>query len=151
MGCNTGYLATLGVLKIIETVCLVVSLATVESQMKIDALPQRHWRYKFHLSICIVSLVMVVLWFLLNLCVELFYQKCLKVCSGLVHFITGVILIVASAFLIDTLINQPQMHIRKTGAAFGIISGSLLIIEAFLHICIYNTDKNKNAKPYTLV
>lgn len=144
MGCNNYYLKPIGILKLFEIIFLAIAFATVESQFSKVSISNRNDGVNFHIGACAFTFALCVLWFILNLFVNIIYKKCLKIVVAIIHLILGIVVMVAASLLLSKVASSNGFEMLKTGCAFGIIAAIFLIIEGFLHFCIkqyYSADE----------
>jgi len=142
MGFNRYYLVPLGILKMLETIFLIVGFSTVvESDLN------RGVEIKFHIAICVIAFVLCVVWFLVNIFVNISYNTILKCVVGAFHFILGALVMIASSMVIHMVVTFDGMHNLKTGGAFGILAACCIVIDGFLHLCIKQYYDEEEEEP----
>lgn len=139
MGFNKYYLIPLGLLKLFEILFLIVAFSAVEDQTSNVEISKRGVETNFHLAITIITFVVAVIWFAINLFFNINYGTCIKVIVGLIHFIFGALIMIASSMYVHMVINLEGYHSYftiKAGGAFGIIAAIFIIADGFLHLCV---------------
>lgn len=144
MGCNNYYFIPIGILKLFEIIFLAIAFATVESVYSNASISLRPSGINFHLGVCTFTFAVCVLWFILNLFINIIYNKCFKIIVAVIHLILGIVVMVGAALLLSKVASVDGFAMLKTGGAFGVIAAVLLIIEGLLHFCIkqyYSADE----------
>jgi len=159
------YFVPFGFLKIIEFITSLVAwalmanfLQTIKEEMKGLYETSGRDRDVFLLAVCIVAMLFTIIWFLLNVCGVM--MKCRletrHILFSLVHLLIGVVVIVSGSIIANWAHDKKIGHTAhkktkwvpldkyKASAAFGILTGIVLVIDGLLHLClgarVYNTS-----------
>lgn len=137
------YMVPFGLLKIIEFIFTLISWVTVVAVYDPDswAFDDRITKPAFHIAICVIACAFTIISFLLNACgVQIAAHKIL---NAFIHFILGVLVLIAASLLVDVFSSRENYDTYKTGGAFGIISGLVLICESFVHLLREEVTEDK--------
>lgn len=134
------YLVPFGVLKLIEFFCLLFAWTTAVNQYNMDRhdyiFNDKRSKPAFHITICIIAWLFTLIWSILNLVgiCDKFKMKIKNIVFGTIHFILGLLVLLAASLLADVFSSHSGFHTFKAGATFGIISALVLFVDAVVHV-----------------
>lgn len=131
MGLNLTYVTKLGLLKILEIICLLIAFSTYESILSPISIGRRNDINNYYLAITIIAFVFVVIWFAVNLLG--FVKDINTLVLSTVHLVFGVLIFAPSCILAHGSSIWNGQHTAKASVAFGIISSLLIFVDAQFH------------------
>lgn len=145
MGLNTTYLTKLGLLKVLEIICLIIAFSTLESEISAASISLRSGLLNYYLAITIIVFVLFVIWFVIN-CLGVVNNVNALILST-VHIVFGIAIVVPSGISAHSTTSLTP-HTIKASYAFGIISSLIIFADAQFHHIVASTEpKSPPANP----
>ena len=140
--CGKTYMLPLGLFKVWECLCLIISLGTTahecyKTQQHYNKFSLQHYKSTlFHLIVCLMVWLFVVVEFCANLCHQCERIRTRKkyIVNGVFHLVLSALLFLVACIMTNNRTSVDHSDIFRVGLAFGILSSVVLLVDGVVMI-----------------